>query len=335
LQLIRSEVAHEIGAGGFVDVQYTARRGVKHKVSLDWLDDKLDINDLGFMRRNDLIKLNYNYRLTESDLPNLKERETSIRLIHGSNTEGEAIGSGLLFGRNWTFLNRSRLFSDLNYFPEKWDDRNSDDNGTFRVADRWQLKAAWRSDSAAVFAYGFGAGMRQEDLGDWTQSYRASLNWRPSQRLSVSLALDYQHRDGWLLHWDEREFKTFSAEDWQPKLEFEYYLSARQQLRIIAQWAGIKAREQDSYLVPLRKGELLRVTKAPDLDPDDFSISRLTFQFRYRWEIAPLSDLFVVYTRGSNPDSAPGDSFGTLLTDAWTDKIIDVFTIKLRYRMGS
>ena len=33
---------------------------------------------------------------------------------------------------------------------------------------------------------------------------------------------------------------------------------------------------------------------------DDFAISRMSFQARYRWEIAPLSDLFFVYTRGGN-----------------------------------
>ncbi|MDK1024563.1 MAG: DUF5916 domain-containing protein [Gammaproteobacteria bacterium] len=335
LQLMRSEVDNESGAGGFTDLEYNQSRGVKHKLSFDWLNDKLDINDLGFIRRNDAINFSYRFRLTESDLPKLRERDSSFRLFQGYNTDGEVIGSGLFFDRNWTFMNRSRLFADLNYFPKKWDDRNSDDNGTFRVEDRWQAKFFWKSDTAKVLAFGFGAGVRQEDLGGWSQGYSAFVDWRPSHRFFISLALDYQNRDGWLLHWDDRQFITFKAEDWQPKLEMDFFLTARQQLRITTQWAGIKAREQDVYLVPLRKGALEPVTKSPGAASDDFSISRLTFQFRYRWEIAPLSDLFVVYTRGSNVDSAPDEDFGTLLTDAWTEKIVDVFIVKLRYRLGS
>lgn len=81
-------------------------------------------------------------------------------------------------------------------------------------------------------------------------------------------------------------------------------------------------------------GELQPVTN-PDTTPDDFVISRLTFQARYRWEIAPLSDLFVVYTRGGN---LPSDSFSTfqdLLEQSWNDRIADTVAIKLRYRFGS
>jgi len=67
----------------------------------------------------------------------------------------------------------------------------------------------------------------------------------------------------------------------------------------------------------------------------DFGISQLSVQFRYRWEIAPLSDLFVVYTRGSNLPSTPDEDFGSLLRDAWTNEIVDVFVVKLRYRLGN
>ena len=48
-----------------------------------------------------------------------------------------------------------------------------------------------------------------------------------------------------------------------------------------------------------------------------------------------MSDLFVVYTRGSNLDDRPGDEFGDLFFDALKDPVIDVLVLKLRYRFGS
>jgi hypothetical protein len=333
LQLMRSEVDNEIGAGGITELQYNQERGRQHKFRFDWLDDELEVNDLGFMRRNDAINFSYNFRLTESALPNLTQRDSGIGFFQGYNTDHESIGSGVFLSRNWTFMNRSRLYTDLKYFPERWDDISSDDNGTFRVQDRWNAQFFWESDTAKVIAFGFGAGAYQEDLGDWTQEYSTFVDWRPNHRFSLSASLDYKDHDGWLLHWGDRDFITFEAEDWQPKLAMDFFLTARQQFRITSQWAGIKAREQESYLVPSRKGELMRLP--PDADSDDFTISRLSFQFRYKWEIAPLSDLFIVYTRGSNIDSSPDEDFGTLFNEAWTDPIVDVFTIKLRYRMGT
>ena len=73
----------------------------------------------------------------------------------------------------------------------------------------------------------------------------------------------------------------------------------------------------------------------PNTEADDFVISRLTFQARYRWEIAPLSDLFIVYTRGAN---LPRDSlfeFPDLFERSWNDPVVSQVAVKLRYRLGS
>ena len=79
------------------------------------------------------------------------------------------------------------------------------------------------------------------------------------------------------------------------------------------------------------------------VESDDLTISRLVAQLRYRWEIAPPSGLFVVYTRGSNlpnaydlddPMASPIDSFGQLYGDAFADPLADLLVVKLRYRFG-
>ena len=114
----------------------------------------------------------------------------------------------------------------------------------------------------------------------------------------------------------------------------DFFLSARQQLRFTMQWAGIRGEENEFFEVPVGDGELQRRVKAPGEPSDDFTISRLTAQLRYRWEIAPLSDLFVVYTRGSNLPDRGYDTFGDLFDDALTEPVIDVFVVKLRYRFG-
>ena len=101
------------------------------------------------------------------------------------------------------------------------------------------------------------------------------------------------------------------------------------------QWAGVVADEQTFYQIPIEPGALVEIDKDADAVTGDFTISRLTVQLRYRWEIAPLSDLFVVYTRGSNLDNRVDDEFGDLLNDAFTDPVINAFVVKLRYRFGN
>jgi len=128
---------------------------------------------------------------------------------------------------------------------------------------------------------------------------------------------------------------AFKAVEWSPEWSAQYFINARQQFRIAVQWTGIKAQEDKFYLIDQSDvRHLIRSTK-PNLTPDDFTISRMSFQARYRWEIAPLSDLFIVYTRGSNLPSDVSADFQNLLFDAWSERITDTWVVKLRYRLGN
>ena len=138
-----------------------------------------------------------------------------------------------------------------------------------------------------------------------------------------------------LVHRGEGEYTSFESHAWSPRLEINYFVNARQRLRLTTQWTGLKAFEDMFYRVNPNKREYLHPVPNPDDEPDDFIISRMTFQLRYRWEIAPLSDLFVVYTRGANLPRNSFFSFQDLLEQSWNDRIVDQVAIKLRYRFGS
>jgi hypothetical protein len=130
-------------------------------------------------------------------------------------------------------------------------------------------------------------------------------------------------------------FAASTSSHLEPQIAVDLFLTAKQQLRFSMQWVGIKSRAQDLYQIPIGDGTLVKITDGITEPTYDFTISRLTTQLRYRWEIAPLSDLFIVYTRGSNLPNRMDDSFEDLYMDAVTDPIIDQFVIKLRYRFGN
>ncbi len=144
----------------------------------------------------------------------------------------------------------------------------------------------------------------------------------------------YYDSNDWLLHQFERRMATYDAIQWEPKLTLEYYISADQQFRTSLQWVGIKADADQVYLVPLKPGELVKV---PDPgERGDFSVSNLIFQARYRWEVAPLSELFVVLTIQANQTRALGDStFESLFNDAFESPMYNSLVMKIRYRLGT
>ena len=98
------------------------------------------------------------------------------------------------------------------------------------------------------------------------------------------------------------------------------------------QWAGVKAYERESFLVPETAGTLMREESSAHRD---FTVSLLTAQVRYRWEIAPLTDFYVVYNRGNQLPAGSEDAFGDLFSQAFQDPVVNSLVIKLRYRWGS
>src|SRR5690606_24755396 len=92
-------------------------------------------------------------------------------------------------------------------------------------------------------------------------------------------------RDGLVGSFDGREVRLRAGLDWS--------IDDRQELRIKLQAIGIDAVAQGAWRFDpagnaIASGEAI----------DDFNVRNLGFQVRYRYELAPLSHLYLVYARG-------------------------------------
>ena len=339
MQTLSSSVDDVDGYGGWIDLRYTPRRGLTHQFSLDYFDENLDINDLGFLERNNLVGGRYGLSMVRANAFGLKTLASGVSIGHWLNQDYRNVRTGIFLFNTLTFKNSNEFRSTVSFFPKRWEDLESRGNGAYRVPDRWFADLALGTDTSRKLSFSLQAGLRQEDFGTDTWSLGAGFTFKPIDRFSLDFDANYRYRNGWLLHREERRFATFNGNDWQPRLAMDVFFSARQQLRLTMQWAGIRAKSQREWFLPegdnyLVGGMSADESRALGLPVDDFTISRLTAQLRYRWEIAPLSDLFVVYTRGSNLDNRVDEEFTELFRDALTTPIIDVFVVKLRYRFG-
>ena len=68
---------------------------------------------------------------------------------------------------------------------------------------------------------------------------------------------------------------------------------------------------------------------------NDFSVSNFGFQIRYRYELAPLSYLYVVYGRGGYEEDASADDSGRPLRDSFSLRDDEQLLIKVSYRFES
>ena len=334
-QIMHSNVDGKTGNGFLGDVAFRPRRGLQHGLRATYIDDTLDINELGFLTRNDQMNLDYNMFNIESDVPGLRQRTTSLFISNQWNTDGEPVRLGLFLNRGYNTLNNNTYDVSLRYFPERIDDRLGRGTGDFKVEGLYGLNLGFRTNPADKLAFNFDLNLDQDELGPARTGASARFTWRPNDRFSSDLRLDYTDREALLVHKGSGSYTSFESHQWAPRLEMNYFLNAWQQLRFTLQWTALKAFEDRFWQVDSQNLDFLQPVAKSDEDSDNFTISRLTFQARYRWEIAPLSDLFVVYTRGSNLPTDSFETFQDLLVQSWTDTIVDTLAIKLRYRFGS
>ena len=337
--LVASDVdgSAEDGAGGFLDVSYSPRQGISHYLSLDSFDDTVQLNDMGYQRRNDYRRVAYRMRLSNPNLARFRNTRTYLRLDRMWNTSGKVIGSEVSVDQRLTLHNLSQLRFSGRLRPSRYDDRGSFGNGIFRIDDSWEMELRYYSDSSRRLAYSVRQRWSEEPTGGVYRRTQGFLRWRPTDRLTMGLGLRYVDRESWLLHRSNGLFATFAADELTPNFDLSYFFTARQQLRMAFQWVAIQADEQEFYRLADAPGPLLRTEKDDDEASSDFAISRMNLQLRYRWEIAPLSDLFVVYTRNAAApySDAVGRSFAGLFSSAVSETTGEHLVVKFRYRFGS
>ena len=322
------------GHGIYNDFQFFQRRGLIHSGAVDYIDRDLSMRALGFIGRNDAIVARYGI-IRYANLKRFRQIRNSLFFSGQTNVDGFANRLGIFSSHSLMLNNSSEIKGYVNYFPSRWDDLNSRGNGMFKVKGRLFTQIGFGTDTAKPFSWSGTLTADQEELGGRSFGSDFGITYKPIDRLSLDFDVRYMRRDGWLLHSGGRKFTTYSTSDVQPIVKADFFFTARHQIRLTLQWAGIDAEDLDYLEVPESEDWLVPRAEMPADGDEDFTISRLTGQFRYRWEIGPLSDLFVVYTRGSNLVREAGYDFGELFTDALREPIVDFMVVKLRYRFGS
>ena len=334
VQWLSSDVDDITGDGALVDLSYRPDSRNRHTVRLDYFDETVNINDVGFLRRNDYQGGQYIYTYVRDGFGPTIANRGGITLEHQKNlSEDRVVRSGIYWRNTAIWPGRNTVRTAFAYFPERYEDIDTRGTGSYRTAESawWDVLAA--TDSSKPLEFSFGVGGWREHLGDWTYQAKAGMTWRPTANFSAALDLTYRARDGWLVYQGANNFGAYHGTEWQPTLDLSWFLSAAHQLKLRLQWAGVRASERGFYAVPARSGDLLPAARTRA--NHDFNVSLMTAQIRYRWEIAPLTDLFVVYNRGNNQRTGNTTSFEDLFTDAFDDPLVDLFIIKLRYRFSN
>jgi len=335
LQSTRTDVAGHGGDGALMEVVYSPSSNLAHIVKLDYFDRGARLSDLGFLRRNDYEGAQYviQYADNQPRGPVINSRGAVTIDVQRNLSKGQFVEKALLWRNISTLPHRFTFRTGLGYFPARYEDFDTRGNGSYRTKERVWIDTLLSTDASRMASWSFGMGGLQEHTGDWTYNLSTGVTFRPLDNLYMDLDIKYRKRDGWLVYQGGRNFGAYHGTEWIPSLKMTWFMAPKHQIRLSMQWAGVRVDERGFFGVPLNDGDL--VPTARTRANHDINVSLITTQLRYRWEIAPLTDLFVVYTRGNRLNNVEDDSFGDLFADSFQDPIVSLFVAKLRWRFGT
>jgi hypothetical protein len=149
-----------------------------------------------------------------------------------------------------------------------------------------------------------------------------------SDDLSLQPGIALQYRPDWLIWQYDNLVGDFNGRTIQLDTALNWNLAEHQELRVRLQAVGVNARLRQAY----RVDPSMRAVPDTVTPVDSFSLRNMGFQVRYRYELAPLSNLYVVYSRGGYAMNPVADSAGMQFRDSFSLRDTELFLVKLAYR---
>lgn len=293
--------------------------------------NEVDFNDLGYMPRASLNRLNVSATYVDGGFPaesRVASRKWFGQAIYSTNDHGQQLPSEL-YGYAATTL-RSGVELDVTgrYRYGGIDDLISRGHGDYYQPARAFLDLMATTPRRGDWIYSaelwtFGEGLSRNYFATNLKATRFF-----GDRLSLAGEIAYRDSNDWLIWREDTLFGRYHREMLTNALALSWQPADRHELRAKAQWLTIAAHDGESY----RLGPDQRVR--PSEDPiDSFTVRDFGVQLRYRWTFAEQSDFYAVYSRGGQQfEDADERSLGSLFTLATHLRTSDQFLVKLRYR---
>jgi hypothetical protein len=294
-------------------------------------DDTVDFNDMGYMMRNDYDEGMVMVDLKRSDFA--ENARTALitwtaRTFQRWNTDGKRLPSDMVLIREQQFKGGATIQSRATYVSSGYDDLISRGNGLVWQNQRWNLNLSYETQRRGLWKKSVGLQAYQEGIDGWSYGVNLGASFYPSENITADLTVRPSHSRDWLIWLQDDLFASYTKNNVSVDVSAAWFPADKHELRLRTQWLVIDAKDgqayrigSDTHLVP--SSEIL----------NDFAATNFGLQFRYRYEIAPLSDVYLVYSRGGmdyiqNPEE---NTLG-LLDSTTSLRDSDQILLKIRYR---
>jgi hypothetical protein len=260
---------------------------------------QLQVNDFGYLARNNFNYGHWELRKRNTALPArsaYSSQEWRLRLDALDNDQGLRLRRQLRISRISELRNGGTEEARLNINSAGWDDLLTRGNGALFLPPSFYFLFERISPRHGDWAFKLDSEILTGGLGG-NRRIGHDIKFVPTYFVSDAFSLYagpyYEHLPDWLVWQHDRLIGRFDEHTLRIDAGFDWNIDSRQELRMKLQAIGLDARLRHGYLVA-GNGRAV----ASDQPVEDFSVRNLGLQIRYRYELGPLSYLYVVYGRG-------------------------------------
>jgi hypothetical protein len=298
------------------------------------LGDGLQLNDFGYLERNNFDYLRYEMKRRVTALPahsSYRSHDWSYVVSTQRNAEGDTIFSALQVGRASDTTGGGTESIVLTGLTSGYDDVLTRGNGKVRMPARLLLDLGRSWPSRKHWGFTTTVNVGQTGLqGVGSSTVKASLQptYHVNDDLSFNIGTTMFMQPDWLLWRGGTLLGTYRSRELDLNAGMQWSTGSRHELRMKLETIALSATARQAWRV---QAGGTAVASADALN--DFALQRLGFQARYRYEIKPLSYIYVVYSRGglALADNS-ADSLRSLVSSSFSLRDSEQFLVKFNYR---
>ncbi|MGV8930910.1 MAG: DUF5916 domain-containing protein [Luteimonas sp.] len=293
----------------------------------------LELNDFGYLSQNDL---NYGHWEVSRRFTNLPaesryaSKDWRWRVSSIYNDHGQRLNNQFRMSRSSELRNGSGEYGQININSSGADNLLTRGNGVLNVPSNFNARFEYNRPRKGNWGYEIEASASSGGLaGNRKVGYSIELEptWFISDAFSVHAGVYADHTPDWLVWQRDNLIGSFDGREWHFNAGLNWNIGSKQELRVKLQALAIDARLLQAWRVDASGNAV-----ASNEPIDDFSVQTLGFQIRYRYELAPLSYLYVVYGRGGYQQDAFSEEPGRSLRDSFNLRDDEQLLVKLSYR---
>ena len=309
--------------------------------SILYFEDSFMLNDFGYLKKNDWFHIGLGSDITKvnfNESSSVKERKIGTDFNYDSDTSGNSNPTQLRQEYNFQY-------KDTSSFQASWDLKTSGKNTTitrknvdFPFVKRngsFSFNLDYESPSYGSWEYDWRVGYETADkYKTWSsEGYERRFakiagSIYPIDDFKLGWEFRVRQEDEWLNWIKDNELAVYDLTQKIISINANWFKGYKHEIRLKSQFVALEA-ESPISLISDKAGYLYNHNSIVKPFTDGIT----SFQVRYKYEIAPLSYIYLVYTKGGRVyDDENERNTSDVFKDPWENPDNEIFSLKFRLK---